>query len=438
MIKYRVVQTSYVEHHKVDKDRDFALILEHDENTGVWMPSRLSHYIYAYHSSKQINTQLSYARIITGFMNFILGQIESEDILFNSLKVEGLYGLRFYHGILYLNYLGNDLEKPNSYETVCEKENQLMNFYDYLHKRGITKSNMDIVYVITKKGAKGSSSTSKSTKGEKVLISPFTEDEGIKINKPPIDAKKKSKLWDMPQSHWELLLEIAEIETPDIAFGVCLQIMGGLREGEAVNQTQTSFKKNEKGDRLMLSIADRQNLLFRSRGVKTDKSQVKKPREEQVVFDFNGELFLMLERHLSRLNAKKNAKTTALFIDSRGNAMTGEVYSRRFLILKRAFLKALEEVKPSDAKEYKNKRWRSHIGRHIFTNYLIKNNMCHDITGKPMAERLMALRGDISPLSSLAYIDRLAILEGIENQNETLSRLAGEDDIMSRISDFDE
>ncbi|OAA90491.1 hypothetical protein [Clostridium ljungdahlii] len=421
-----------------EENKNTVMIMEKDVDTGVWMPSSLTHYIYAYYSNLAINTQESVGYLICDFMNYILHQVElGEDRVFDNLKSEGLYGLNFLHGAKFLHYLSN--EKPrkvkgtivlgNNYKTVMRKQNELIYFYDFLRKKGITNEYMQVEFEVGEKYTMpGYKSGSKVTsKGKKVLINPF-DDCGVDITYPSKDSKSigaRPKLADMRKSDWELLLEVAEEETPDIAFGVAMQFMGGLRAGEVVNQVLSSYKVDKKGDKILLDIQDRQGWLFKNRGIKTDKSQVKKPRKDQPVFDFNGQLFNLLEKHLNYLKDRPRNNTRALFVDLNGNAMAGEVYHTRFAFLKECFLQKLAERKPALAKDYKeNYKWGSHIGRHIYTNYLIKTGLCNDATGKPSAQILANLRGDKSLNSAYEYIDRIAVLESIQSRLEELSRIS--------------
>lgn len=411
-----------------EDERNTVIIMEKDEDTEVWMPSSLTHYIYAYYSNLSINTQESVGYLVCDFMNYMCRQVElGEDEVFENLKSEGLYGLNFMHGAKFLHYLGNEKPKRNNYKTVMRKQNELIYFYNFLRKKGVTSEHMSVEFKIgeKKKASEFQSQKEGRKLGKKVLINPF-DDCGVDINYPSKGNRDaKPKLADMRKSDWELLLEIAEEETPDIALGVAMQFMGGVRAGEVVNQTTNSYKVDKYGDKLLLDIKDRQELLFKNRGVKTDKSQVKKPRKDQPVYDFNGELFNILEKHLNYLKDRPKKNPRALFVDLNGNPMTGEVYHTRFAFLKECFLQKLAERKPSLAKEYReNWKWGSHIGRHIYTNYLIKTGLCNDATGKPAAQILANLRGDTSLQSAYTYIDRIAVIESVQASLEQLSRAA--------------
>jgi hypothetical protein len=429
MIRYRTQQVDVKLFNYYGEDnKNTVMIKERDDDTGVWMPSSLTHYIYAYYSNSSINTQESVGYLVCDFMNYTLDQVElGEDKVFENLNSEGLYGLNFMHGAKFLHYLGNEKPKRNNYKTVMRKQNELIYFYDFLRNKGITNEYMQVAFEVGEKytPSEFKNETEGKSRGKKVLINPF-DDCGVDINYPSKDNyDAKPKLADMRKCDWELLLEVAEEETPDIAFGVAIQLMGGVRTGEVVNQTVNSYKVDKYGDKLLLDIQDRQGWLFKNRGIKTDKSQVKKPRKDQPVFDFNGELFRILEKHLNYLKERRRTNTRALFVDLNGNAMTGEVYHTRFAFLKECFLQKLAERKPALAKEYREHyKWGSHIGRHIYTNYLIKTGLCNDGTGKPAAQILANLRGDKRLTSAYIYIDRIAVIESVQERLEQLSRVS--------------
>jgi hypothetical protein len=437
MIRY-VVKQVYVNLYNSysEETKNTVMIIEKDENTGCWLPSSLTHYIYAKYSNLSINTQEAVAYVICDFMNYICHQVElEEDEAFKNLKSQGLYGLNIIHGAKFLNYLGSEKARRNNYSTVMRKQNELIYFYNFLRKKDVTSEDTQVEFEVSgrRKGSEFQSISGKN-QGRKVFINPF-DDCGVDIIYPSKeDRDAKPKLMDMRKSDWELLLEVAEDETPDIALGVAMQFMGGIRAGETVNQTINSFKTDKYGDKLLLDIQDRQDLLFKRRGIKTDKSQVKRPRRDQPVYDFNGELFNVLEKHLNYLKDRPRKDTRALFIDMNGNAMTGEVYHIRFAFLKECFLQKLAERKPALAKEYReNWKWGSHIGRHIYTNYLIKSGLCNDATGKPAVQILAKLRGDKSLQAAYTYIDRIAVIEAVQARLEQLSQIAIMDSKEERV-----
>ena len=63
-----------------------VVIVEYDDkDKEIWVPSRLSDFIYRDYMNKSLNTKLKAARAVVGFMNYIISQINlGEDLLINS------------------------------------------------------------------------------------------------------------------------------------------------------------------------------------------------------------------------------------------------------------------------------------------------------------------------------------------------------------------
>ena len=84
------------------------------------------------------------------------------------------------------------------------------------------------------------------------------------------------------------ILYVAKHEVPDIAFGVALQIFGGLRKGEVVNLTRTALKSQNGQDYgvegLVILVRDRQLDLF-NRFEDVSTMQVKNPRDQSCLID---------------------------------------------------------------------------------------------------------------------------------------------------------
>ena len=201
-------------------------------------------------------------------------------------------------------------------------------------------------------------------------------------------------------------------------------MFGGLRQGEIVNLTIDSVDLNRTNNYASISIQDRHDKLFK-RDVDLRFSQVKKTSENQPAFNFNGELFDIWDEHidyLKKLNKRDNM--SALFIDSYGQPMTGQVYQKEFHKLKWNFIKFIEKTKPAIAEELRVKSWGSHIGRHIFTNHLIKKGYLKNIMGYSDPKLLMILRGDSSVKSAEVYLDLKSVTESVANEIDTISAIA--------------
>lgn len=396
-------------------------------NTNVWIPSKLTDYLRCEFASSSLNTKLKNARAVVGFMNYIIMEIElGEDEVFKPLREKGLYGLEFIHLARYINYVSNRSKVSNSYDTVKSKENMLIKFYFFLGERQITDKCARVKSKIVDINKKSYGKS--KTKGKLVYISPF-EDKSKYVIHYPKSNKIKRILKDLEQDVWEQLIEFAEKYYPLIAFGVTIQTMGGVRQGEVVNLTIKDAKLYKEKNCMVLWIEDKY-YLFKNRGIKLRKSQVKKrdPRD-QVIYNWNNRLFEIWKRHLKLISSKSNAiarELGALFVDANGYPMSGDSYERYFREMKEKFIEKVETVSPALAQELKVHKWGSHIGRHVFTNYLLKNGQVDDVEGNPNPELLRIARGDENIATASDYIDVSNLYKGASSSINKLSKIAKE------------
>lgn len=403
--------------YKIDRKRDEVFIYKkYKEN--VWIPSQLTSYLKTSCGGDSLSTKIKYGRWVCQFLNYINNEIEmGYNKRFESLKENGLYGLTLYHLADFINSFRN----TNSYQTVKEKENSLLMFYDYLYQLGITgeEAKIEKIPVPVKSGQ-----NRKQVKWQ--IVNPFRGNPNYVIEYPDVEGNVSNVLKDMDEDVWNTFLDFAKVHSPHIVFGVAMQICGGLRQGEIVNLTIDSVNLRKDKNYIELSIQDRQAELF-ERGVDSRYSQVKKTRDGQPVFNFNGEIFELWDKHLEYVyNHPKRKHMTALFLDNFGQPMTGQVYQKEFHKLKWAFIKFLEDEchKIDLANKLKESSWGSHIGRHIFTNYLIKKGYLKNIMGYSDPKLLMILRGDSSTKSSEVYLDLKSITEAVSNEIDVISSIA--------------
>lgn len=448
MIRYKI---------KTDTITDFSMsspfkkkevyIVREDTDTGVWMPSQLSEFLRVYCHNDSPNTKDIKGRTICNFINFTLDKVnENNDQDYQILKEKGLYGLKLIHATNYLNYLSKCKEPQNSYTTVKKKESIIIDFYYFLQNKGVTKGKD--AKIETKIMRKKLSNGKESKKGEVVKISPFNEKgSNLYVNFPPKKPtaesgykKRKPKLEDMKTSVFALFLEYVNDKAPDIALQVYLQCMGGLRCGEVVNLTVEDVSPDRKKDRIFLNIQDRQIELFGNS--KSIDSEVKFERENQVVLDFNNKLMDVLDNHLKNLAKNQKVKCTSkgnkpLFVNEYGRPMTASVYRTRFNNVRDGFINWLEYFKPSEADYLRKREWSTHIGRHLFTNYLIKMGIVDNSLGEPDAKILATLRGDENQQSALAYIETKSQLEAVDRNIRSLSKLSVDwDELLPQMSAF--
>lgn len=448
MIRYKV-KKEVIEDFSLSsplKKKEIFIVKEYTD-TGVWVPSQLSEYLRVYCKNDSPHTKYFKGLVITNFINFLLDKVnQNEESEFEILREKGLYGLNLIHVAKYLNYISGNTKKHNNYSTVKKKENELINFYYFLQNKGIIKGkdNKIEAKIIKKKFA----NTREANKGERVLISPFNiKGSHLYVNLPPSKPtaesgykKQKPKLYDMKVEVFSLFLEYINKEVPYLAFPIYIQCMGGLRCGEVVNLTVEDIKADRRKSRIFLNIQDRQIELFGNK--KSLESEVKFERENQVVLDFNNQLMNVMDRHLNNLSKNKEIKCTSkgnrpLFINDYNKPMTGEVYRHKFNMIRDNFIDWLEEYKPTESKELDTYEWSTHIGRHLFTNYILKMGICDNSLGEPDALILATLRGDTNTQSAMNYISKKALLESVDKNIKRLSNLAiNWDEILPKMSAY--
>ena len=87
-----------------------------------------------------------------------------------------------------------------------------------------------------------------------------------------------------------------------------------------------------------------------------------------------------------------------MFINSDEKAMSGKVYERRFKRVKKSFMKALlTSNRYEDYTLFNESYWSTHIGRGVFTNFLM--DMGLSVT------QIAIGRGDRSINSAMNYVE---------------------------------
>lgn len=426
MIEYKVraipIKNSFNGH--ITKNEVFIVKID-TSNPNVWIPSKLTDFVRSQYANNSLNTQLKVARTVAEFMNYITSQvILGEDPAFTPLKEKGLYGLEHIHLARFINYISNRKDRPNSYQTVKDKENFLVMFYAFLFSRNITSKKAKIESKIVQV-------TNKETgtkRGKRVYISPL-DDKSKFVVYYPSESHPRKVLKDLDQDVWEQLIEFAEENYPRIALGVVFQMMGGLRQGEVVNLTLKDVDLQKDNDCIILYIEDKP-WLFDGRKIQIHKSQTKKKKPRaQAIYNFNNRLFEIWDKHMKLLaiNANDYARSVgALFVDTKGQPMSGNSYETTFKSLKEKFIELVGEKSPSLEQKLKDSSWGSHIGRHVFSNHLIKTGGVDGNDGKPSPKMLQLARGDENIKSSKDYIDPKAIHDAVKQSINSLSVAAKE------------
>lgn len=397
------------------KTKAITIVLK-DIISNQTFPHPLTHFIYKYYhrNSGSINTEMAVANVVVSFLNFVIKKNGQDQKFY---YVNGISDITEEHANLFLQNCVE--ERANKRSTIEKKENYLSKFYKYLWDEGILKykPSFKMVSIIRDSGVK--------TVYKLDFLYKKTDDSLIREKIKRKDIVPQS---DETSEHRHTIrilyirevLLIAKCEVPSIAFAIALQIFGGLRKGEVLNLTRTSlkpqngYKYGERG--LVVEIRDRQDLLF-SRFSDTTKEQVKNPRDQACLIDpilcnlykFHSDVVLKKIKNPSYANA--------LFYDDDGNPMSGDTFDNRFLKLKNSYLGMLLGVtgRYQDYLDFSQTKWRSHIGRGIFTN------MCLDAGFNE--KQTAVLRGDKSTKSMESYFD---IITATHNIRKALGLLSPE------------
>lgn len=359
-----------------------------DIKTNFHIPHPITHFIrqkYQF-TGKSLSSQMNPAREIVKFLNFINYQINLGNHEFQILSEKGFRGLQLIHASRYITYLA---EKKLTYKYVRNSiERYIIQFYDYLNKMEIIDEVIEFDTYVNRRGCE-------------VIITPF--DHPIYSTQyPSTDYPIKNKLKDFgdnPEKRNTLVyefLEEAKRVSPDIAFGIALQIFAGLRRGEVVNLTLSSVPTDFLNGSNYVAVLDNQYRLFKEQK-NTIKEQVKRPRIQPVLP--SSYLRSLYESHMNKNATIKKRNPYAFFVDENGRTISGGSYERKFAKIKHSYIDRLANTpgRYTDFKIFDDAIWGTHIGRGIFTNYLYDMGL---------DDRQMAIaRGDKNTQSAKDYID---------------------------------
>ena len=373
---------------------------------GTIAPSPLTNFIIKYYesSNSKLNTSKAPANLIVRFLNFVNRKIEENDSYFINLRHEGIKGLNLQHASTFLTY--QSIVKKNKRETVEQYENYLNDFYAFLHTQGLTNS-----YSVT----------------ERIVQTRYGQIKKKYVDfndapEPPIKSPKAAlnqgfkKLKDFGENRLTMVSEfiaIAESLYPEIALGVAFMFYGGLRRGEVVNLTRDSIRY-EKSSHCILEVSKRASLLF-PHLQNNSKNQVKVERDQMVLATpILDELY---EKHLNYLSKRKPNNPNALFVNRDNNPISGKSFEDKFNHIRKVYEKELSKNlnRRTDYDYIKGARWSNHIGRGVFTNFLLS-------IGMPLTEVSIA-RGDSSPDSLLAYIEELNAQAALQKGGEIIAQI---------------
>ena len=359
-----------------------------NKETGLLVPHPITHFIrqkYQY-TGKSLSAQMNPAREITKFLNFINEQIILEKPEFQTLKESGISGLQLIHGARYITYC---TEKNLSYKYVKNIiERYIIHFYNYLNEMELLYEEIEFDTYVNRRN-------------KEIIMTPFYH-PSFDTQYPTTDTPVKNKLKDFgdnPERRNKLVyefLEEARRVSPDIVFGIALEIFSGIRRGEVVNLTSATVPTDFLSGSNYIAILDNQVRLFKH--LKNSiKEQVKRPRLQPVLP--SAYLRELYEAHM-KMNAKvKKHNPFAFFVDEKGRTISGGTFERKFAKVKYAYIDRLANTpgRYSDFKMFDDAIWGTHIGRGIFTNFLYDMGL---------DDRQMAIaRGDKNTQSAKEYID---------------------------------
>jgi len=383
---------------------EYATIVVEDTVTKFFRVHPVSSFVKRLYgkTDHNYNSQKRAADVVVQFLNWLV--IENYDLY----KVDSLTKLTLSHGIDYLNFLKTNKyirkkDGPERYRTrgtLKHADLYLNLFYKFLKDINIIQGHLaKLINEYTYKG-----------KNNKLMVSSIFIGNGFSLPARNI-TRDELKLEHFPHQRLIiLLLETADLVAPEIAFGIYLQIFGGLRRGEVVNVLrQDLIESGPYGQHgLAVRIGYKPYLWERLKDIST--CSVKRDttifpiQPIQVIPNISVHLLKSLKQRLE--TNKKSNYYNALFIDNEGNPMSGSTYEDRFLKVKRNFIKEVKNQMPTYHSLLTSKSWGTHIGRRIYTNLMSK-------VVKSPAE-LAILRGDKSLESSLVYMSKEAIREEIQ------------------------
>lgn len=366
------------------------------------IPSPITNFIKTMYRNKgkSLSSQRNSAYAVTRFLNYIINQIKQKNCHFTHLENEGINGLGLIHGSLYISSLALQARAGGlSPEYVNDQMRYIIKFYFWLKLQKIIDEDFEITYKSNKRGQYE----------QLVEVNPFDDIELGTIFAGK-DERVKSMLSDFGANRYYLtikLINIARNIAPDIVLGICFQFFGGLRRSEVVNLTRQNVINQ--GNGLILHVRDNQKVLFPNLK-NTSHIQVKNPRNQSLLM--NKLMLNIYKEQLERLEILEKKEVCIspyyLFISERtGLPITGKQYHSKFMKVKKAFLKALSmDGNINDYLLLAENGWSTHIGRGVFTNFLL------DLGLNPT--QIAIARGDRDVNSALAYVDEKTAIENMK------------------------
>lgn len=229
---------------------------------------------------------------------------------------------------------------------------------------------------------------------------------------------------DIPTKAFQVLINQAFAQMPEIAFAICISAFAGLRPGEVCNVRQevsplgsgleiTSINGTVKTVEIDLRVEYR----LRSDGVRV--GGIKKERRQRVYPAFLPAFCKAYEFHKSLMRDRGEKEYYPMFVGSYGKAMTYSNYRSKFQRLITEYVRpALLGHKDPECRLYGQLLYEHRLGpqacRHWFTVQLV-------LMGESVAG-LQYWRGDSSPESALTYLQNKGdLVKELSAANELLA-----------------
>ena len=222
----------------------------------------------------------------------------------------------------------------------------------------------------------------------------------------------------------DLLLYEAKKYDPMIELGIGLESFAGLREGEAMNVT--CGRVGKPGGPFSSSLDMKIDITSKAPFWDEYKGKVlpaefkeseryTQARTQQVYYDFVNRIKKMYDEHIGMLHSKgySTGENDPLFVNSNGNPMTTQTYSKRVKkLFYERFLPSLKRIciEQNTLEEniayieaYEENYPGAHMFRHWFTMYLLTK--ARTSNGHKLSDgEIMAWRNDHDPRSMISYI----------------------------------
>ena len=402
-IKFSVKKAS------VDLDLDYkieyATIVVEDTKTNFFKLHPATNFIKHRYgkTDHNYNTQKRAADVIVQFLNWLI--IDNYEVY----KINSLKELTLSHGIDFLTHIKTttytkkkgEKGRYRSRGTLEHADLYLKYFFKFLKDKKIIQGRLAVII----------DENTYNNKNSRETIGSLFIGNGFSLPAKNV-TRYELRLEHFPHNRLiTLLLEVADLVAPEIAFGIYLQIFGGLRRGEVVNVLRSDLREIGPNGEFGLSVRigykphlwERLNDIS-SCSVKRD-TKIFPIQPIQVIPGTSTTLLKNLKKRLG--NLQKINKHNALFIDNDGNPMSGDTYDSRFNKVKKEFLNTVKNHMPAYYSLLSSNSWGTHIGRRIYTNTMAK-------VVKSPAE-LALLRGDKNLETALVYMSKEAILVEIQD-----------------------